>query len=169
MGENKTAYAKAQAIGFGALLIVLGIVFLAGTFIPGLTIGKLWPLFMLIPVFNMLPPLFVDFKKNYGVLFPIGLLVYLTVFFIVMNFTGWSASAVHWPQFLLAVASGFILLYLAKPNSGLLVPVFVLTAITIVWYTLRFNASAALAVCLILAGVLIVISSIVRSFQKKDK
>lgn len=167
MGGQENAYARAQAIGFGALLIVLGLVFLIGTFIPGLTIGKLWPLFMLIPVFNMFPPLLVDFKKNYGVLFPIGLLVYLTVFFIVMNYTGWNAAAVHWPQFLLAVASGFVLLYLAKPNSGLLVPVFVLLAIAVVWYTLRFNASAALAVCLILAGVMLVISTIVRSFQKK--
>ncbi len=152
---------------FGFSLIVIGAILLLGNFFNFLSISKLWPLFMMIPVVIFVPLLMQDFNGSNGVLVPTGILTFLTVYFLWLNFAGWHYVEFTWPNFILAPAVGLFLFYLANRRKALLIPVFILTTIALVFYGVMFNSKIAIAACFILGGAAILFSSFMHSGSKR--
>ena len=95
----------------------------------------MWPGFVASPAIGLLL-LYWCGSRSGGLLVPIGtLLTFASIFFISELFNIW---AITWPGFILAPAVGLFLLYLAgnQNNSALLVPIFILTAISLTMFTL---------------------------------
>ena len=140
------------------ILLTVGVVLLIGeTF----SYKLVWPGFIAAPAVGIfLLYLFGD--KSPGLLVPIGTLFTIagTCFFAEL-FGLWS---VLWPGFILAPAVGLFLLYLTDTSkSGLLVPVFILTGISVVFFTI-FGLGAIgkylkyiIGVALIIFGIKVII------------
>ncbi|QJR21628.1 hypothetical protein BREVNS_0878 [Brevinematales bacterium NS] len=95
------------AVVLGVLLVLMGVAFLLGSWIPGLSGFSLWPLFLLLPVVSML--LGVQSRKDLAkVIFWVTYLTYLVVFFLVLNFIGWETMERLWPHFIIAAAASFL-------------------------------------------------------------
>ncbi|AHF09986.1 MULTISPECIES: DUF5668 domain-containing protein [Dehalobacter] len=125
----------------------------------------LWPVLILI--------LGLAFEFNYfskkespGLLVPGGILTVIGLLFIFETFTHWQFSGYTWPVYPLAVAVGLFQLYLfsGRPR-GLLVPVFILTALACISFTGMFVTSIqryidlglVVPILLILAGLILII------------
>jgi len=116
----------------GSILIVIGILMLADNLGNWdlLRMDRMWPLFILIPglIFELS---YFSGKRNPGILVPGGILTTLGLLFFFETFTGWHFAAYTWPVYPLAVAIGLFQLYLFSGRpAGLLVPVFILTAVS---------------------------------------
>ena len=148
-----------QFLIFGIILICVGALLFLGNFYSFFTISKMWPLFMMIPVIVFIPLLVQDFKNNFGVLVPAGILTFLTAYFLWLNFAGWNLVQYSWPNFLLAPAIGLFLLFLANHERALLIPVFILTTLALVFYGMLLNSKIVIAICFILGGAAILFSS----------
>lgn len=122
---------KSSAL-IGFILIMIGILMLANNLGNWhlFSMDRLWPVFILIPglVFELG---YFSGRRNPGVLVPGGILTTLGLLFFFETFTGWHWSAYTWPIYPLAVAIGLFQLYLFSGRpAGLLIPVFILTAVT---------------------------------------
>jgi hypothetical protein len=146
----------------GILFVVAGVVLLLGSLLPEATVSKLWPLFLLIPVVILGQRFLAQPKEAVGVLVPIGLLSYLTVYFLWLNFSSWANTAVTWPHFLLAPAVGLFLLFLATRNTHLLVPVTVLTVVALVFLGGLQRSRIGIAVLLIGVGIVLILGPALR-------
>lgn len=155
----------AQFIVIGITLIIIGIFLFLGNFLNFLSITYLWPFFLMIPVPIFAWLLLQDFRKNYGVLVPTGILTFLTIYFVWLNFAGWSYVDVTWPNFILAPAVGLFMLYLANRQNGLLIPVFILTATALVFYGTILKSSIAIAAFFILGGLALIYGAFRRKKQ----
>lgn len=125
---------------WGVLFIVAGIVVLLERYtsieIP--SIGQLWPLFLLIPglIFEIS---YFSTRKNPGLLVPGGILTILGLLVLFEIMTNWGYTKYTWPVYLLAVAFGLLQLYIFdKRDSGLLIPIGILTIVAISSYTTFF-------------------------------
>ena len=147
---------SSHALALGVLLIAAGLAFLAASTFPEATVARLWPLFLLIPVVILGQQYLEKGKAAAGVLVPSGILLYLAVYFLWLNFTSWEHTAVTWPHFLLAPALGLFLLFLATRRTALLVPISVLSVIAVVFLAGFRRSTFALALALIAVGVLLV-------------
>lgn len=118
---------------WGLLLIILGTLAIANKFynLDFISIGNLWPLFLLIPGLSFEFKYFST-KRDAGVLVPGGILTTLGILFLFENFTNWNFAIYTWPIYPLAVAIGLFQLYLfGGKNNGLLIPVFILGGVSI--------------------------------------
>ncbi len=149
---------------FGTALILVGIFLLFGNIMNIFSVKKLWPFFMMIPVVIFISILFQNFKANYGLLMPICILTFLTVYFLWLNYTTWENVAYTWPNFILAPASGLFALYLASRDKNLLIPVCILGALATIFYGIIIRSSITVGIVFITIGVLLFISIF---FQKK--
>ena len=149
--------ARPRVPALGILFVAAGAILLASTVLPDATLSNLWPLFLLIPAAVLLERFVADPKHASGVLVPIGVLAYLAVFFLWLNFTSWSHTARTWPHFLLAPAFGLFLLFLATRNTSLLVPITILTAVAVVSLAGLQRSRVAIAVVLIAVGVVLIL------------
>lgn len=146
---------------WGILLIAIGIILLVDKIF---TFGifdsvNLWPLFILIPglIFELS---FFTSNRNPGLLVPGGILTTLGLLFFFESFTDWSFSEYTWPIYPLSVAIGLFQLYLfGGRESGILIPVFILTTVSIVSFISIFSSlfdfTLLFAVLAILAGLYI--------------
>ncbi len=146
-----------QARLLGVLFIVAGLAFLLASMFPEATVARLWPLFLLVPVAVLGQTYLAKGKAAAGVLVPMGILLYLAVFFLWLNFTSWQHTAVTWPHFLLAPAFGLFLQFLATRNLALLTPVTVLTVVAAVFLAGFRRSTLAIAVALIALGVVLLL------------
>ncbi len=146
----------------GILFVAAGGILLASTVLPAATLSNLWPLFLLLPVAVLLERFVADPKHAAGVLVPIGVLGYLAVLFLWLNFTSWSNVGGAWPHFLLAPALGLSLLFLATRNTSLLVPIAILTAVAVVSLAGVQRSRVAIAVALIAVGVVLILGPALR-------
>jgi hypothetical protein len=168
MGKEKTS-GKAMMVVIGAALVVLGALFLLNGVVPVLSIANLWPLFMLIPVVFFIPALVEKGKEASGVLIPGTILVFLTVYFLVLNYTSWDYVSVTWPNFILAPALGLFLFWLFnREQKGILIPVGILTVLTVIFYGTTLKNNYATAACFIVLGVLILAGSFVKKKPKEQ-
>jgi hypothetical protein len=151
-----------QAPILGVLFIVAGLAFLALSLFPGATVERLWPLFLLVPVAALGQQYLEKGRTAAGVLVPVGILLYLTGFFLWLNFTSWERTGVTWPNFLLAPAFGLFLQFLATRKSALLVPVAVLSVVAAVFLAGFHRSNLAIAVALIAVGALLLIGPALR-------
>lgn len=143
---------------WGILLIAAGLILIAdkvfsiGLFNP----ANSWPIFILAPGLIFELSFFVS-GRNPGLLVPGGILTTLGLLFFFECLTNWTFSEYTWPIYPLSVAIGLFQLYLfdGRP-SGLLVPVFILTAVSIVSFismlSSTFDFTLIFAVFAILAG-----------------
>jgi hypothetical protein len=129
---------------------------------PKATVDKLWPLFLLVPVAILGQQYLEKGKAAAGVLVPLGILSYLAVFFLWLNFTSWDQTAVTWPHFLLAPAFGLFLHFLATRKTGLLVPITALCVIAVVFLAGFHRSTVAIAVALIAVGVVLLVGPVFR-------
>ncbi|NLI91467.1 MAG: hypothetical protein GX434_04460 [Peptococcaceae bacterium] len=154
---------------WGSILIIAG-AFLLVNNIAGWNIfgmERLWPIFVLIPGLAFEFGYFSS-KRNPGILVPGGILTTLGLLFFFETFTNWHFAAYTWPVYPLAVAVGLFQLYLFSGRSrGLLVPVFILTAVSGIAFTAMFidiieqwvNLSLVFPILLILVGLFVIFGS----------
>lgn len=154
---------------WGLILIVAGGLLLANNLGQWylFRMERLWPLFLLIPGLAFEVGYFSQ-KRNSGLLVPGGILTILGLLFFFEIFTGWQFSAFTWPVYPLAVAAGLFQKYLfsGRPH-GLLIPTFILTAVSCVAFASMFlnsirqwvNIDLVLPVLLVLSGLIILLNS----------
>ncbi|NLB77827.1 MAG: hypothetical protein GX796_02975 [Clostridiaceae bacterium] len=129
-------YLSKRPYGAG-LLVPAGILLtLGGTFLLGeiFSYGLVWPAFIAAPAVGLLL-LYLFGDRSPGLLVPIGILFTIagTCFFSeLLNLWG-----VLWPGFIIAPAVGLFLLYIAGSRQpGLLIPIFILTGIAVVFFSI---------------------------------
>ena len=151
----------------GLILILIGVLSILNKVfdLEILSIGNLWPLFILIPglVFEFS---YFSSGRNPGLLVPGGILTTIGVLFLFETFSNWNFAGYTWPVYPLAVAIGLFQLYLfGRKEKGLLIPVFILTAVSVFSFasiTLSelfywLDSSMIISVVLILIGILILL------------
>lgn len=129
----------------GVILVILGALFLLknldimgpffNIFDLGYLVSKFWPsLFLLVPAFFFHYGYFAGRRKDPGLLVPGGILLILgATFQINMLFGGWDVT---WPLNIFAVAFGlFELYYFGNREKGLLIPIFILSGLSLIFFT----------------------------------
>lgn len=152
---------------WGFILIIAGFFLLINNFLDlGLfRLKHIWPLFILIPglAFEFA---YFSTRRNPGLLVPGGILVTIGLLFFFESVTNWSVSAYTWPVYPLAVAIGLFQLYwFSDRQSGLLVPVFILTAVSCLGFGIMFlnsinqyiDLGIVFPVLLVLIGVFVLV------------
>jgi hypothetical protein len=161
-GPSSEQPARPRVPALGVLFVVAGVILLVSTYVPEVTFSKLWPLFLLLPLAILVERYLAQPKQAVGVLVPIGVLSYLTVFFLWLNLSSWANTATTWPHFLLAPAFGLSLLFLATRNTHLLVPITALTVVAVVFLVGMQRSRFAIAVALIAVGLVLILGPALR-------
>lgn len=150
----------------GLLLVFLGIfLFTNNLFHWNLfRMENFWPIFILIPGL-LFEWSYFNTTKNPGLLVPGGILTSIGLLFFFEILTGWQFSAYTWPVYPLSVALGLFQLYLfsGRPKA-LLIPVFILSTVSIVSFSILFlqalhtwiNFGLLAPIALILVGLFII-------------
>lgn len=147
------------------IFLTLGITFLLGEMF---SYGWVWPGFIMSPAVGLLL-LYLFGDRSPGLLVPIGILMTIsgTCLFAEI-FNAWTIA---WPGFILAPAVGLFLLYLTNGRQpGLLIPIFILTSIAMVFFSVFCMAQFAWLLKYVIGGILVLagIGTIVRRPTKKD-
>ena len=132
------------------------------------TISRLWPIFVLF--------LGLSFEAGYfsrgrepGLLVPGGILTTIGILFFFETFTNWRFAEYTWPVYPLAVAIGLFQLYLfTGRKQGLLVPVFILTSVSVIAFAIMLlgnifywiNTSLIIPIVFIIIGIYMLIKSL---------
>ena len=147
---------------WGFFLIIIGILlFISKLFdIQLFNMGRLWPIFVLIPglCFNFA---YFSTRKGPGVLVPGGILTTIGLLFFFETMTNWHFAEYTWPVYPLAVAVGLFQLYIfGGRKRELLIPVGILTSVsTISFASMIFgsiNTSLVVPAVLVLVGVYLI-------------
>lgn len=151
---------------WGAILITVGLLLILSNLgiVPSIwkLMSTFWPL-IIIFISLMFHVGFYSNPKNVGLLVPGGIL--LTVGIVCQCSELWGLWRFMWPGFILAPAVGlFELYYFGKREKGLLVPVGILTGISLIFFTMELNSLGRFAryiipVSLIAAGALILVKN----------
>lgn len=162
--------------GLGVTLICIGVLLILSTFgiIPNLgrLMTKFWPM-ILIFISLFFHAGYYSNKKNVGLLVPGGILLTLGVVFQTSEL--WNIYGVMWPGIILAPAVGlFELYYFGNREKGLLIPVGILSAISLFFFTftignLKGLSKFILPAGLILAGLFILINDRKNSKNANDE
>ena len=118
----------------GIVLILIGLFSLLDRvfYIDIFSIKNLWPLFILIPGL-LFEWRFFTTRRDPGLLVPGGILTTIGTLFLFETFTNWNFSGFTWPIYTLSVAIGLFQLYIfGTREKGLLIPVFILTSISVI-------------------------------------
>lgn len=124
----------------GIIFVILGVVLLTNNIFMWhfFSIKNFWPFFILIPGLLFEWGYFSN-SRNPGLLVPGGILTTLGFLFFFETFTEWQFSAYTWPVYPLSVAFGLFQLYLFSGRPwGLLIPVFILSAVSLVAFSIIF-------------------------------
>jgi hypothetical protein len=126
----------------GVILIFIGVLSILNQFFnfDFFSMSTLWPLFILIPGLIFEFSYFTS-RKDPGLLVPGGILTTIGTLFLFETFTNWYFAAYTWPIYPFAVAIGLFQLYLfGNREKGLLVPVFILSAVSFISFaSMMFN------------------------------
>ncbi|MCK4835595.1 MAG: hypothetical protein KAT17_03120 [Candidatus Aminicenantes bacterium] len=157
MSDKKKPEIKLGLVVFGAILVGMGILFLVVNIIPYLSVGKLWPLFMLIPVAILIMVWIQDREKSVGVILPIIVLLFYCGYFLWLNFTTWAYTATSWPNFLIGPGLGFLALYFATKKGEYLVPSFILLILSAIFYAAIIENTLIVGILLVLMGLMLIL------------
>jgi len=165
MKENRHPSKKDPMI-FGIILIGIGLLFIVGRFFEFGGIGKLWPVFMFIPIVPLIVAFVRDPRKNAGSLIPITILSFLGVYFLWLNYSDWGRLAYTWPNFILAPGLGIMASWLITRDRGQLISAAVILIVGLLMYGriimtrigLHIDRFLMLGVLLILGGVIVLIT-----------
>ena len=147
---------------WGFFLIIVGLLlFISKLFsIQLFNMGRLWPIFVLIPglCFNFA---YFSTRKGPGVLVPGGILTTIGLLFFFETMTNWHFAGYTWPIYPLAVAVGLFQLYIfGGRKRELLIPVGILTLVSATSFTSmifgNINTSLVVPAILVLLGVYLI-------------
>jgi hypothetical protein len=153
----------------GIILIIIGVAAILNNIfnIRFFTMSQLWPMFVLIPGLSFEAAYFSRGREP-GLLVPGGILTTIGALFFFETFTNWHFAEYTWPIYPLAVAIGLFQLYLfGGRKRGLLVPVFILTTISVVAFITMLvgnvfywvNTSLIIPIIFITMGVYILVEN----------
>jgi len=162
MEEKKSKELKTGSFFLGAILVGIGILFLVVNFVPYLSVEKLWPLFMLVPV-AILIAVWLHYKERaVGVVLPVVILIFYCGYFLWLNFTSWNHVETTWPNFIIAPGLGFLGLYFATRKWEYLIPSFLLLTLAAIFYAAIIENTIIVAALLILMGLLLIIKPLIK-------
>ncbi|MCK5056882.1 MAG: hypothetical protein KAT34_09520 [Candidatus Aminicenantes bacterium] len=142
---------------FGAILVGLGILFLVTNIIPILSIEKLWPLFLLIPVAILVAVWLQARERAAGVVLPIVLLTFYCSYFLWLNFTTWYNVETTWPNFIIGPGLGFLGLFIVTRNWAYLIPSSILLLLAAVFYAALIENTIFVGILLIVLGLVFIL------------
>lgn len=157
MEEKQDRQFKLAHLVAGAVLVGIGLLFLVVNIIPYLDVGKLWPLFMLIPVAILIATWINYGEKSAGVILPIVILVFYCAYFLWLNFTTWNHVETTWPNFLIGPGLGFLALYFVTRKGGYLVPSFILLILAAVFYGAIIENTVIVSILLVAMGLFLIL------------
>ncbi len=155
-------------IGGGAALIIIGAFLILSNLgiVPkfGRLIGIFWPMIIIFGALMFHVGYYTN-RKNVGLLVPGGIL--LTVGVVCQSAMLWDIWGFMWPGFILAPAVGLFELYLfGKQSKGLLIPVGILTGLSLIFFSMTFNTLGTMA-RYIIPAMLIFIGVVVLTKDKR--
>ncbi len=140
---------ESRTIGY--VLISIGIILLFVN-IAGIGWHHLWPIVFILGGLGFIA-LYLQDKKNYGVLMPASIFIVMGILFAVCAWQGWENMGLLWPLFIAAPGIGFFAMYIFGPHeAGLLIPAFILTGIAAVFLLAGYDRGEWWPVILILVG-----------------
>jgi len=169
MVEKKEQALNVGMLILGIVLLGTGILFLAANFVTYLSVAKLWPLFMLIPVAVLLAVGMQYRDKLPAVILPVIILTFYCGYFLWLNFTSWGYAANTWPNFLIGPGLGFLALYFLTQKSEFLIPTFILLILSASFYGAILGNTLIVAILMMAMGVVLVLSGIIKGKKKDDK
>jgi hypothetical protein len=157
-------------LGWGIILIIIGAMLMLGNLGIVPTFGQLmkvfWPMIIIFAAL-MFHVGFYSNKKNYGLLMPGGLL--LTVGIVCQTSEIFNLWNFMWPGFILAPAVGLFEMYIfGKRSKGLLIPVGILTGLSLIFFASNFNNLGTLP-RYIFPCILIFIGAVILAKDKKQQ
>jgi len=155
-------------LGWGIILIVIGMLLILGNLGIVPTFWQLmdvfWPMIIIFAAL-MFHVGFYSNKKLYGLLMPGGLL--LTVGIVCQTSEIFDLWDFMWPGFILAPAVGLFEMYIfGKRSKGLLIPVGILTGLSLICFASSFRSLGTLP-RYIFPGILIFIGAVILTKDKK--
>lgn len=159
MADGNDKRTRIAALAGGIVLAALGVVFLLNNFQHFLDAERLWPLFLLVPVIPLAVNWLARGREAAGSVVPITILTYYCGYFLWLTHTRWYGAGTTWPHYLVGPGLGFLLLYLIERRPGLLAPAFVLLGLAAAFFGGIFASSLPLGGFLILAGIILVLTS----------
>ncbi len=166
--NDRPQQTSAATLFGGLLLCAVGILFLMGNFFHILSIGRLWPLFMLVPVTLLAIAWIEKGRQASGVVIPMTILSFYAGYFLWLNYTSWGNTATTWPNFLIGPGLAFVLYYFVERKTGLLVPAFILLGLAALFYTALYDNSLIIGGFLILSGLYLLVRGL-RTPPKKQE
>lgn len=168
MNENQNS--KTGKLGWGAVLICFGGFLILSNLgiVPsfGRLIGIFWPLIIIFGSL-MFHVGYYSNTKNVGLLVPGGIL--LTVGIVCQSAMLWNIWGFMWPGFILAPAVGLFELYIfGNRSKGLLIPVGILTGLSVIFFSMSFHTLGNMA-RYVIPAVLIFIGLVVLAKDKKKQ
>jgi hypothetical protein len=116
----------------GALLLMLT------TGIIDYRITKLWPLFIMVPGL-IFAAVALSSRSMRGAIFPATLFTLIGLLFLLWANKLIDGFALTWPAFPGIVGLSFVMLFIFEPEEGLLVPAFVLLAVSGVAFAINYR------------------------------
>jgi hypothetical protein len=162
MADNRDPRTRAAALTGGAILVLLGLLFLLNNFYRFLDAELLWPLFLLIPVIPLAINWLEKGREAAGAVIPITILIFYSGYFLWLTHTHWLGAGTTWPNFLLGPGLGFFLLYVIERKGALLVPALILIGLAAAFYSGIYDTSLPLGAFLVLAGGLLVLRGMMK-------
>jgi hypothetical protein len=145
----------------GLIIVAAGIILLLGKLgVIEFLWSVFWPVLILIPGL-ILHALYFSRTLPSGVLVPGGILVTISVMFLLCTIFGWKLMAYLWPGFPLAVAIGLYEYYIFDRSSSrsVFVAALILAAVSAVLFGIVILSTGAIyvvALALIVAGALMI-------------
>ncbi len=159
MVETSDRRMRWTALAGGGILALMGVLFLLNNFCHFLDAGRLWPLFLLVPVI----PLAINWaekgREAAGSVVPITILVFYCAYFLWLTHTSWAGAGTTWPNYLIGPGLGFLLLHFIEHKRALLVPAFILLGLAAAFYSAMYSNSLPLGGFLIIAGGILVLGT----------
>ena len=147
---------QARHRGPGILLIILGVLLLAGN-LGHFSLLDFWPVLIVLAGVLFIIQWIGD-RENYGLLLPATILIVTGLLFLYCQLYGWYHMGDLWPIFIMAPGAGFILMYLlGRQEAELLIPGGILLAVGIVFLSASDWAWRWWPAVLIVVGILILL------------
>ncbi|MGE5557659.1 MAG: LiaI-LiaF-like domain-containing protein [Bacillota bacterium] len=129
----------------GLILVCIGLVLLLSSLeIIDVTWQSFWPLLLLGMGIVMEWEYFAGGGKRPEMLVPAGILITISILFLICAFYGWDRMSLLWPFFILAPALGLFQLYLfGERKRALLFPVAILTVLGATFLAANLGFSGA--------------------------
>jgi len=169
MSEPKASENRLGAVVVGSVLVGVGSLFMVINLIPRLSMARLWPLFLLVPVAILIAVWIQEKDRGSGAVFPIVVLLFYCGYFLWLNFTSWRHVAVTWPNFLIGPGLAFLALFLVRRQMEYLVPASVLLVLAAIFYAALMENTWFIGITLVVIGVLFILKPLLFRQEVESK